>query len=654
MQSIFNMKNRLLIVFTTFSMSSIYAQEPLSYNNPGLRVNLGVGLWAWPMPMDYDEDGDMDLVVTCPDVPYNGTYFFENPGGAGKFPIFKPARKIAQGFNNVQISYVGGKAFITTPGKHYHEFKTNQFNRSYNLPLNAKFHAGKKRANQWKFADYDGDEIIDLVIGIGDWSDYGWDNAFNENGTWTNGPLHGYLYFSKNTGSNEKPKYAKPEKINAGGNPIDTYGMPSPNLADFDNDGDLDILCGEFLDGFTYYLNTGSSTSPKYEAPRRLPIKMNLQMITPTVIDWDSDGDFDVVCGDEDGRVALIENTGLLDNNKTPIFKAPVYFQQEAENVKFGALVTPFAYDWDNDGDEDLICGNTAGYIGFVENLSKPGVEFPKWAAPKLLKANGQTIRIQAGKKGSIQGPAEAKWGYTTLSVADWNGDRKQDLIVNSIHGKVIWYENVGTRDNPVLDEPKPITVQWPSTPPKPAWNWWDPELGHLVTQWRTTPLATDWDKDGTQDLLILDTEGYLVLHKGISGSKANHLMPPERIFLGDGEYDSRHSLRKRSIKPSSLRLNLDEAGKSGRRKFAVADWNGDGLEDLLLNSPNISLLKNIGKQGGNTVFRDVGTLAISRLAGHTTSPAVVDFNNDKIPDLLIGAEDGFLYYMRNPRTNKF
>lgn len=645
------MHKLIFITLISFSIHGLYSQEPLPYNHPGLKVDLGVGLWAWPLPMDYDQDGDLDLVVTCPDVPYNGTYFFENPGDHSKFPVFKPAKKIAKGLKNVQISYVGDQSFVTTPGKHYNHFKSQHFNRSYTLPLNSKFHAGKKRANQWKFADYDGDKVIDLIIGIGDWADYGWDNAFDKDGNWTRGPLHGYLYFSKNNGTNEKPKYAKPVKVQSDGKPIDTFGMPSPNLADFDNDGDLDILCGEFLDGFTYYKNSGSATNPSYEPPVKLTVRMDLQMITPTVIDWDSDGDFDIICGDEDGRVAFIENTGKFNSKDAPEFLAPKYFQQEADNVKFGALVTPFAYDWDNDGDQDLICGNTAGQIGFIENLSGPGVEFPKWSAPELLKSNGKTILIQAGENGSIQGPAEAKWGYTTLSVADWDGDRRQDLIVNSIHGKVIWYPNVGTREKPVFGSAKPIVVRWESTPPKPSWNWWDPGPGHLVTQWRTTPFVMDWNKDGAQDLLILDTEGYLVLHKGIQGSLENQLLPPERIFLGDGEYDSRHGLRKRSIDPTSLRLNMDTAGKSGRRKFTFSDWNGDGLIDLLLNSPNTSFLKNIGNKEGNVIFRDVGTLSIKRLAGHTTSPTTVDFNNDKIPDLLMGAEDGFLYYMRNPRT---
>ncbi len=40
--------------------------------------------------------------------------------------------------------------------------------------------------------------------------------------------------------------------------------MPSPNFGDFDNDGDLDIICGEFLDGFTYFQNVGTRKIPVY------------------------------------------------------------------------------------------------------------------------------------------------------------------------------------------------------------------------------------------------------------------------------------------------------------------------------------------------------------------------------------------------------
>src|SRR5690606_10891415 len=128
----------------------------------------------------------------------------------------------------------------------------------------------------------------------------------------------------------------------------------SPNCIDFDGDGDLDILCGEFLDGFTYFENTGTRTAPVYAAGRRLRtpagdfLTMDLQMITPVAIDWDRDGDPDLIVGDEDGRVAFVENTGEF-RDAVPVFLPPRYFRQEADTPKFGALATPFGCDWDGD-----------------------------------------------------------------------------------------------------------------------------------------------------------------------------------------------------------------------------------------------------------------------------------------------------------------
>ena len=644
-----------LFIFTIILRLSVstFGQERISYNNSGLKVDLGVGLWAWPLPMDYDEDGDFDLVVTCPDKPYNGTYFFENAEGNVKFPIFKPGRKIANGPKNVQISYIDGVPVITQPSRVHYQFREKQFTTSRTLPLNTKFHKGKTRADQWKIVDYNHDGLNDLIIGIGDWTEYGWDNAFDENGNWTRGPLNGFVYLALNIGSKQTPKYASPIKIEANGKPIDTYGMPSPNLVDFDKDGDLDLLCGEFLDGFTYYKNIGTRQTPEFSDGIRLRARMDLQMIIPVVLDWDQDGDPDIICGDEDGRVALIENTGKFTDKDVPVFLNPRYFQQEAAEVKFGALVTPVAFDWDNDGDEDLLCGNTAGYIGYIENLSGPGVEKPKLAKPVYLKANGEIIRLQAGKNGSIQGPCEAKWGYSTISVGDFNHDGLPDIVANGIWGKVIWLKNVGTRSKPSLAKAELIDVAWKGKTPKPSWNWWNPKDGTLATQWRTTPAIHDWDKDGTNDLIMLDHEGYLAFFQGARRADYNVLRAPQRIFKGAGEYDSRHRLRVRKTADSLLRLNNGNAGQSGRRKFSLADWDGDGRTDLLVNSVNTNLLRNMGEDNGVTTFRDVGTLSPLVLAGHTTSPTTVDWDGNGVPDLIIGGEDGFLYYHQNPRKPK-
>jgi len=95
------------------------------------------------------------------------------------------------------------------------------------------------------------------------------------------------------------------------------------------------------------------------------------------------------------------------------------------------------------------------------------------------------------------------------------------------------------------------------------------------------------------------------------------------------------------------LRMNDGVAGKSGRRKFCFADWDLDGRLDLLVNSRNISFLRNISTDRNRHLFSDQGTVDSRILAGHTTSPTLVDWNKDGIPDILVGAEDGFLYYMK-------
>jgi hypothetical protein len=463
--------------------------ERIKYNNPGLVADLGVGLWAWPLPMDYDGDGDYDLVVSCPDKPYNGTYFFENATGNIKMPVFKPAVRIGKGYKNIQVSYVDKKARVLIPAKELIHFRNKNYDFKKTIEIhptdNVHLAKGRVRANQWKYCDYYGDGKLDLIVGVGDWTEYGWDNAFDNQGRWTRGPLHGYVYAVRIYGTTAEPEYVEIERLQAGGKPLDVYGRPSPNFADFDGDGDLDIICGEFVDKLTYFENIGTRTRPKYAKGRFLthngqPLKMDLCMIVPVALDWDKDGDIDLIVGEEDGRVVLVENTGKLVN-QTPQFLPPVFFRQQAQDVKFGALVTPYSFDWDGDGDEDLICGNTAGYIGFIKNLS--GGNPPIWAPPKCIKADDKVIRIQAGHNGSIQGPCEAKWGYTTLSVADWDHDGLHDIIINSIWGMVSWYRNIGTRQKPKLAAAQPIKVEWPGKSPKPAWMWWQPKGKQLVTQ---------------------------------------------------------------------------------------------------------------------------------------------------------------------------
>ena len=632
------------------SQTTESALMPLRYNPPGLVVDLGVGLWAWPIPCDADSDGDYDLIVSCPDKPSNGVWLFENRQGDTRMhplPIFEPAVRLSSTVHYVMPSYTRNGLRVLSPGKEYTHFTKVGILESKSLSVPANFYkpqggqtkGPKVRHNQWRLVDYDGDGTEDLLVGIEDWSFYGWDDAWDAQGRWVAGPLRGFIYWLKGL---EGEKFAEPVALkDTSGTPLETFGCPSPNLMDWDHDGDLDLLCGEFLDGFTYFQNLGTRDRPEYHAgvsvldTRNRPLQMDLQMIVPVALDWDRDGHTDLIVGDEDGRVAFVKNSGLFCENRAPKFEAPRYFQQKADTLKCGALATPVGVDWDDDGDQDILSGNTAGFIEFFENLSGPSQTNPKWDRPRRLTVDGVEFRVMAGANGSIQGPAEAKWGYTTLSVADWDHDQRKDIVLNSILGNVVWLKNIGTKGNPILAAPQAIEVQWESEPPQLSWGWHKPVGNELLTQWRTTPVVYDFNRDGLVDLAMLDTQGYLAYFERELKDGNLLLKSPRRAFL-----DSQGN---------PLRLNAKSAGGSGRRKLAVCDWNSDGAFDLLLNSKNADLMLQTGSSSSDGAlvwrFDNSGSLADKNIEGHDVSPTTIDLDADGQPEFLGGAEDGRMYY---------
>jgi hypothetical protein len=80
-----------------------------------------------------------------------------------------------------------------------------------------------------------------------------------------------------------------------------------------------------------------------------------------------------------------------------------------------------------------------------------------------------------------------------------------------------------------------------------------------------------------------------------------------------------------------------------------MTDWDGDGRVDILANSANANLWRQVARRGDTWVFRDAGPLATRNIEGHDVSPAVADFDADGVPDFLGGAEDGRLYFMKHP-----
>ncbi len=588
----------------------IGAGDMMEYGRSNVVADLGFGLWSHVCPVDWDGDGDWDLVLSCPDVPQSGTYVYLQQRSG----VFERTERLGDGVWFAALGDMNGdgKLDILAGDVWYDDIRANGMSRKMESPV--KRPKEKLRNFITRQADWDGDGLIDIISATNDWEEYGWDRAFDATGNWTNGPLHGFVYFHKNTGTNTEPVYADGVRLEADDTPIDVYGQPCPCIADFDGDGDLDLICGEFRDEFTYFENVGTRTVPRLATPRPVmtstgPLRIDLCMMDPTPCDWNLDGLPDLVIGPEDGRVSVCLNRGM--SREAPHFSDERFLKEMNPAIKSGGLVTP----WIDPESKDLYCGNTAGYLEWF-HWTRDG-----YREGRNLSIMNVPFRIMAGYNGSVQGPAEEKWGYTVPVLGDITGDGKLDIVYNSIIGRIEYVQVADTRGS--ISAPQRVEVAWPEGPKYPAWNWWKPGPTDLVVEWRTRPQVIDWDRDGNNDLVLVDHEGYLAWFRSLGGPM---LEPGQRIFKGeDGQ---------------PLRLNDGEGGKSGRSKIHLVDWDDDGDFDLIRNTQNAGWFENTG----NETFVWRGDFPGRRLAGHTTAPQVIDWNGDGKLDLIVGAEDGHIY----------
>ncbi|MBM3785024.1 MAG: VCBS repeat-containing protein [Acidobacteria bacterium] len=578
--------------------------DRVTYGRTGVRGKLSVGLYSHPVSIDWDNDGDQDLIVASPDRPYNGTYLFRNLGGG----VFDRAIWLEPGLKDLVLGDVDGDGRVdatASGGRWFADIRRNGFTQPRQLALKRDYHVG--RDDVWLPVDWDGDGKTDLLNGVSDWREYGWDDAFDTEGKWWRGPLHGYVYFWKNTGTG----YAPPVKLN-----VDSYGSPAPQIFKWrETAGDL--LLGSFLDFITLHDRADLTKS------ETLPFRMDLEMIQPRVVYWHKDKRPSLLIGEEGGTLTFVENEAPF--GERPRWAKPRYLEQMDPYVKSGSLSRPVAVDWNGDGKLDLVAGNSAGYIQWFENTGSK--EQPAFEDRGYLKAAGAPIRRMAGPNRSVQGPAEAKWGYANPTVADWDLDGKLDLIVNDIWGEVVWYKGTGGD----LEPARNIEVEWTGRAPKPDWVWWEPKGKQLLTQWRTTPEVVDWDRDGLPDLVMLNHQGYLCLYRRARKNGQLVLGEPERIFVTDGG--------------RFLYMANGRAGASGRRKIDLVDWDGDGDLDLLTDSNDGPVWYENRGDLKQAVLHLRGFVTRAPLQGHNPTPNAADWNGDGKLDVLIGAEDGFFYF---------
>jgi hypothetical protein len=143
---------------------------------------------------------------------------------------------------------------------------------------------------------------------------------------------------------------------------------------------------------------------------------------TVVPVDWDGDGDLDLIVGSINGDVHLIPNEGTP---KAYAFGKPVKLTANGKPVQAGSRAGPCVADWDGDGDLDLLVGADDGSVTLFRNIGTATA--PKLAGPVQLVPPGEA------NFGS-QAPKDVHRGLRSkICVADWNGDGKPDLLVGDL-----------------------------------------------------------------------------------------------------------------------------------------------------------------------------------------------------------------------------
>ncbi|MEO8515044.1 MAG: T9SS type A sorting domain-containing protein, partial [Ignavibacteria bacterium] len=230
--------------------------------------------------------------------------------------------------------------------------------------------------------------------------------------------------FYKNQGPVNNPVFTKITDNFILSADIGSYSYPA--FADIDNDGDKDLFVGcDKSVGF--FRNTGTATQPAFTLENdSLPLNINNFNYAPAVGDLDGDGKKDMVVGFYAlAKLRFFKNTGTLTN---PVF---TYTPSQLDTMNLSQASAPCLADLDNDGDLDILVGNSSGRLTYYKNNGTTTIFNYQFISNNYMSVNVGNDAVP--------------------SLGDLDGDGDLDLLVGNRLGAIAFFRNTGTISNPTF-----------------------------------------------------------------------------------------------------------------------------------------------------------------------------------------------------------